>query len=346
MVQRSQTRHRLCLRYVIAIAFGLLLIYYISQASQNNDLYRQDLLHHNGTTTQEESELSASTENSTPSSADDAHVHVIIAHHEEDPFYIRTWLDDLRSVPFVKQHGLHVVVYTKGTMDPAQILESTAAQEVIQLNNVGREGGTHLHHILKTYENPPPFMLFTQAYLKKAQQEGSGETAGHLTDWLKERLDNKFDDSTGFMSLDRKHDLCYCGHCMDLNSDFYPLWPQLYALITGKVCRQSEPTIISFNGHFIVSRKRILSRPKHIYKYLQELVDAPEDHWIHAEKQPKWFEKKKGQSTPSNPKFGHTLERLWHTLFACDSADVVEDCDIEGLKVEGKGGCMCRDVDT
>ena len=209
--------------------------------------------------------------------------------------------------------------------------------------NTGREGGTFLHHILEHYDHLPPFTLLTQAYLKKVQQECSGERAGHFTDWITDRLTNRFDNMTGFMSMDRKHDICYCGHCQDINKDFYPLWPQLYSLITGGVCRHDQPTIMSFNGHFIVSRKRILARSRNVYAYLRWLVDAPEDHWVHTEKEPKWFEKKKGKSTPSNPKFGHTLERLWHTLFACDSPDVVEDCDIEGLKVEDKGGCMCRD---
>ena len=345
MVQRSPPGHRLCLRYAIAIVLGVLLIYCLSQASQNRDVLNEDLSRHYGTATQEEVEISNIAQATSPS-AENAHLHVVIAHHEEDPFYIRTWLEDLRTVPYVSRLGLYVTIYTKGTMDPARILETTAAQEVIQLSNIGREGGTHLHHILKKYEDLPPFTLFTQAYLKKAQQEGYGGEAGHLTDWLMDRLNNKFDNSTGFMSLDRKHDLCYCGHCVDINKDFYPLWPQFYTLITGRVCHQKEPTIMSFNAHFVVSRKRILARPRHVYKYLQELVDAPEDHWIHAEKEPKWFEKKKGKSIPSNPKFGHTVERLWHTLFACDSVDVVEDCDIEGMTAEGKGGCMCRDVES
>ena len=346
MVQTFQPIHRLCLRYVVAIALGFILIYYFSLASPHNDAREKGLSPHNGTAVQEEVELSRLAETQSPSSGNGARLHVVVAHHEENPIFIRTWLDDLRSISHVKQHGLYVTIYTKGTMNPAQILETTAAQEVIQLSNIGREGGTHLHHILKIYEDPPPVTLFTQAYLKMAQHEGSGEKAGHLTDWLMDRLNNRFDNSTGFMSLDRKHDVCYCGHCLDMNSDYYPLWPQLHTLITGRVCHQGEPTIISFNAHFIVSRKRILNRPRSTYQYLQELVDAPEDHWVHAEELPRWFEEKKGKSVPDNPKFGHTLERLWHTLFACDTADVVEDCDVEGMKPEGKGGCMCRDVDS
>ena len=369
MVQRTKPGHRAFLRYVVAIVLGALLIYQYAVprtapeqtnvgagvSDPDGAAIESEVAVEGQAHLEKESTVLKSTpstqEPDTSSAANEARLHVVIAHYEEDPFYIRTWLDDLRTVPYVKSLGLHVTIYTKGSSDPAQIRATTAAEEVIQLSNTGREGGTYLHHILKHYEDPPFFTLFTQAYLRQAQQEGSGAKAGHLVDWLLDRLNNKFDDSTGFLSLDRKHDICYCGHCMDIGQDFYhskkdfyPLWPQLYALITGKVCHHKQPTIMSFNGHFIVSRKRILALPRHIYEYIQELVNASEDHWVHTEEEPKWFDKKKGKSIPSNPKFGHTLERLWHTLFACDSPDVVEDCDIEGLKVEGQGGCMCRDT--
>ena len=99
-----------------------------------------------------------------------------------------------------------------------------------------------------------------------------------------------------------------------------------------------------FNGHFIVSRKRVLARPRRIYEYLKELVDAREDNWIHSEPEPNWFEKDKGKSMPSNPKFGHTLERLWHVIFNCSNPAQLVDCDVRGMKAEGPGGCTCKDV--
>ena len=362
MVQRTLLGRRLYLRFLIVVVLGALLTYQSlrQQSATSADPQYDDVAaqaERGPVDEQNQSEnsqvaLAISPPSSEPPSPepasavskDQASLHVVISHFEEDPFYIRTWLDDLRSIPFVKILGLHVTIYTKGSLDLESIKGGTGADEVVQLPNIGREGSTHLQHILKQWDNLPPFTLFTQAYLKKVQQEGTGPQAGHFVDWITARLTEKFDNSTGFMSLDRKHDICYCGHCTDGNKDFYPLWPQLYTLITGKVCGIDQPTILSFNGHFIVSRNRILGRPRHVYEYLQELVDAPKEHWVHAEEEPRWFKKKIGASVPSNPKFGHTLERLWHTLFACDNSDVVEDCDIEGLKSEDKGGCMCKDV--
>ena len=271
--------------------------------------------------------------------------HVVIAHYDEVPYFIGTWLDDLRQIPFIQELGLYVTIYTKGQSSNIEAIRSaTGADAVITLPNIGREGGSYLHHILENYDDPPPFTLFAQSYLKKAQQTISGPTEGHLKDWLYTRLHERFNHQTGFLSLDRKHDICYCGHCTDMGrDDFYPLWSQFYALITGEVCQRLDGQILSFNGHFVVSRKRILARPRHLYEYLEELVNAPEDHWIHTEPEPTWFEKDKGKSIPSNPKFGHTLERLWHTLFGCDRPEQVTDCDIAGMQPEGPGGCSCND---
>lgn len=268
-------------------------------------------------------------------------LNIVIAHYDEEPYYIKVWTDSLRSIPYMQELGMRIIIYTKGSMELASIKDASGVDEVIELPNVGREGGTYLHHLLNVYDDPPQFTLFAQAKLKKAQEEGSGK----MTQWLQDRLRTKFDNETGFMSMDRKHDICYCGHCTDMGQDdFYPLWPQIYSMLQGKVCQRLEGHVLSFNGHFIVSRKRILARSRGIYQYLQALVNAPQDNWLHSEPEPRWFEKEKGKSIPSNPKFGHTLERLWHTIFTCDDPTKVVDCDTKSMKAEGPDGCSCRDA--
>ena len=265
---------------------------------------------------------------------------VVIAHHSEEPYYIKVWTDSLRSIPYMQELGMRIVIYTKGSMELTAIKEASGADEVIQLPNTGREGGTYLYHLLSVYDDPPQFTLLAQAKLRKAQEEGSGQ----MTQWLQDRLRTKFGNETGFMSMDRKHDICYCGHCTDMGrDDFYPLWSQIYTMLQGKVCQRLEGHVLSFNGNLILSRRRILDSSRGMYQYLQSLVDAPADHWIHSEPEPKWFEKDKGKSVPSNPKFGHTLERLWHTIFNCDDPEQVVDCDVKGMRTEGPGGCSCRD---
>lgn len=262
----------------------------------------------------------------------DPQLHVVIAHYSEDPYYIKAWTKNLRTVPFMQELGIKVIIYTKKPgADTHALKESSGAEEVISLPNIGREGSTYLHHILSVYDDPPEYILFAQSVLKKAQQE-SGPQVGQLKRWLYDRLHDGFNGEIGFMSLDRKHDICYCGHCTDVKNrdEFYPLWPQIYAMLENQVCQRHEGHLLSFNGHFIVSRKRILARPRQIYEYLQELVDAPEDHWIHSEPEPKWFNQQKGKSLPSNPKFGHTLERLWHAIFSCSDPGDTMHCDLAG----------------
>lgn len=55
----------------------------------------------------------------------------------------------MRTMSYIQQLGIKVIIYTKqaGT-DLAALKESSGAEEVVWLPNVGREGGTYLHHIL------------------------------------------------------------------------------------------------------------------------------------------------------------------------------------------------------
>ena len=276
-------------------------------------------------------------------------LHAVIAHHSENPLLIKAWTDSLRSIPYARQLGTKVIIYTKGLSsqtDISALQNDTGADSVISLPNIGREGSIYLHHILDHYHNPPAYTLFAQAEPQAAQIE-SGPRMGALQDWLMDRLKRRFTSTTAFMSLASHHDIGRCGYYTDMSPQghIYPLWPQLYALIEGNVCAKNQTQVTTYHGHFIVSRQRILARPRKLYKHLQELVNAPEDHWIHGEQDPTWFEQHKGPSKPSNPKFGHTLERLWHTMFGCGDPAEVVDCDVSGgFGVQGPGGCSCVEV--
>jgi len=76
-------------------------------------------------------------------------IHIVIAHYSEAPYYIKAWTDNMRTMSYIQQLGIKVIIYTKqaGT-DLAALKESSGAEEVVWLPNVGREGGTYLHHIL------------------------------------------------------------------------------------------------------------------------------------------------------------------------------------------------------
>ncbi len=55
-------------------------------------------------------------------------------------------------------------------------------------------------------------------------------------------------------------------------------------------------------------------------------MDAPEGHWIHREKEPAGLKKALGESMPDNPLFGHTVERIWPTLFDCSNEPEMPGC--------------------
>ncbi len=84
-----------------------------------------------------------------PSTTHVPQLHLVIAHHNEEPFWMRRWIDSVRSIPYIQELGVKVIIYTKGRgTDLVTLKETIAADDVFQLPNVGREGSTYLHHLL------------------------------------------------------------------------------------------------------------------------------------------------------------------------------------------------------
>lgn len=249
---------------------------------------------------------------------------LVISHYNENLYKVKEWVSALREMPFVKELGTTVTVYTKNKhANLDQIKELLDAAEVIRLPNVGREQGTYMHHINKTYDHMYPYTMFSQAGI--AGLNDTGNTSRPFTDWLDKSLRYKFTNKTKFFNLQHGGNplFCTCGNCM---TGYFPLLPQLQTLFDNKVCDSTEPKSISWLGQFIVAKERVIARPRWIYEYIGSLVDAPEDHWIHREQQPAEIKKNMGESAPDNPLFGHTVERIWPTLFNCSNEPEMEGC--------------------
>lgn len=275
--------------------------------------------------------------------ATSARLHLVVAHYDEEPLYVRRWMNNVRAIRQAQDWGVHAFVYTKG-VHGSGLQEDIGADTLVDLRNVGREGSTYLHHIIEHWDHLADYTLFAQADLHKGQREGSGTDAGMLRTWLDDRLRDQLNDQIGFMSLNGKHDLCYCGYCTDIGGRvLYPQWSQVYALLHGHICPQDKPNVVSFHAAFLVSRKRIRARGRPFYEHLRDLIDAPAEHWLHREGVATWFTKRKGPSTPSNPWFGHQLERLWHEIFDCGRLEDVVHCTPDLARAQGHGGCSCLD---
>ena len=75
-----------------------------------------------------------------------------------------------------------------------------------------------------------------------------------------------------------------------------------------------------------MAKEKVIARPRWIYEYIGSLVDAPEGHWIHQEQEPADLKQALGESLPDNPLFGHTVERIWPTLFNCSKEPEMQGC--------------------
>ncbi|KAL9632524.1 MAG: hypothetical protein Q9164_005268 [Protoblastenia rupestris] len=254
--------------------------------------------------------------------------HVVASHYGADPKGLEQWITEFKTIPYIQELGLKLTIYTKdGGANVTHLQEITGADEVIRRPNIGRESETYLHHILRNYDNPARFTFFTQA--EPTVLVGKDE----IFDLEHHQfLTHYFSNTTGFMNMGEMepglHLKCDCGHCV---TGYYPLLPQLHAMITGSVCytpEGSDGQTTHLWGQFITSRDRIRERPRRVYEYLHELISAPKGHWIHDETEPRMpLEDFVHESSPSNPLFGHTMERLWPTLFGC-ADEGREGCEI------------------
>jgi hypothetical protein len=115
--------------------------------------------------------------------------------------------------------------------------------------------------------------------------------------------------------------------------------------------------VIAWSGQFVVSKSRILANPYETYQQIDDMIEAPADHWLHnvsclssltgfrskaysADIHQLWGPD--GSGGPSNPTFGHVLERSWPTIFDCmDPNEIEESCF--GETVGFGSHCSCRD---
>ncbi|GAA5925299.1 hypothetical protein JCM3775_006417 [Rhodotorula graminis] len=207
--------------------------------------------------------------------------------------------------------------------------------EVVQLENVGREGGTYLHHILRRFDAPTAAdraFLGPDAHDRPTSHADMTLFLQHHLAWAwvgAPRFDH-LDARTGFMSLGPyvKSD---CGVDQRVWGDFRRM-RELYSMLCPPTLQ-----LASWAAQFFVSRARIVANPRTKYARVKELLEAPLGHWLEGEGASfDWG----GDMGPSNPFFGHALERSWPVIFNCTDPGVADRC---GDDVYDKDACQCRD---
>ncbi|EGU13588.1 Proteophosphoglycan ppg4 [Rhodotorula toruloides ATCC 204091] len=277
-------------------------------------------------------------------------VDLVIAYYDEALERTRDHINDVRKTPFVRKRSNRVVLYNKGPKGEEEIRKGLGLRwtdEVVPLPNLGREGATYLTHILLHYNttlssllpsfhpSPPPASLLTPlSHLRTTHlADHTYFLQPHLAwgDIAAPRM-RIVEDETGFAHfgpLIRGE----CGFDKRVDVDF-PTVKELFNIFAGEMC---PPTghLMAWSAQFAVSKRRILANPYARYSSLSSLLEAPSSHWIHN----LWGPNDSGG--PSNPAFGHSVERAWPVIFGCWDPQLAAECPDE---VAEKEKCQCLDT--
>jgi hypothetical protein len=212
-------------------------------------------------------------------------VMIVISRYNED-------LEWLKEEPFNKYP---VIVYNKGNND--NFYKSPKIQQVIYLENVGREGHTYLYHIINNYNNLNNITLFLPGSINIERKklmaisiineiEKNNKTAFLLLD-VDDSMYNFHMDN--YESSDNKNKILNVGN-KTKESDIRPFgeWFKKYV-------NSSFLTKTSYCGIFSVTRENII---KNNIEYYIQFINQVNDH--------------------HNPEVGHYLERSWYTIFNPD----------------------------
>ncbi|KAI9004762.1 triose-phosphate transporter family-domain-containing protein [Gaertneriomyces semiglobifer] len=248
---------------------------------------------------------------------------IVISSYDEHSKVMKNTITALTSHPAIASRKPRIILYSKHPKrSPEYLQKATGADIVLQLPNRGRESATYLWHLLSQYDALAKHTLFIQA---KPHVFFDGEK---MAKWVSDRL-LRFEENVGFLTLGPTHIL----PLRDIN--LLARWPRIGQTLSAVTGGEILPdnVAISYTGQFIVSRDRVRHRSRSIYRYILDLLQADEQHWIHQES-PKWF----GKSTPSNPFFGHYVERSYHAMFDCMNVEMIREGCYKGKL------CGCYDT--
>ncbi|KAK9894747.1 hypothetical protein P389DRAFT_173903 [Cystobasidium minutum MCA 4210] len=266
-------------------------------------------------------------------------VDIVISYFDEELPSVHHFIDSLRYYPWIKNRDPRIIIYSKTppeniTYTDAEFLAATGADQVYHMVNRGREAGAYIRHIINNY-NASIDPRSAQTYRPAGLADHTLFMQPHLAwDWIaRERL-WLFQSNTGYLHFAPYLKLD-CGKDMNGNGDF-PRLREVYNIFAEELC---PPTLQlgAYSSQFVVSKERILANPYHKYQGLADILESDASHWIHQEGT--WW-KYHGEPGPSNPYFGHAMERAWPTIFGCSNPDISDTCAGENYNITG---CQCFD---
>lgn len=256
---------------------------------------------------------------------------IVVSMYEEDPVFLKQTLDTIKTTAMLKSLKLKIIVYTKSPDTDLKVLKETTGADVVErMENLGREGGTYLKHIVDKWDKLADQTMFIQGHAHNMRE-------------LIPRINDYLVPETGMLSLGFTGVECECSACGDRWGweDKFNSIPQLFEKIYKEPCKPEQPILLAYKGQFIASAKRIRGIDKKIYGGLLEAINSKEG-WSHNETIVGGH-----VDRPDNPYFGFTVERIWGLLLQCATdGGVAAKCPslLSGMGRGGKpGDCQCLD---
>lgn len=279
---------------------------------------------------------------SLPTSFDTAFVpptrfEIVVSMYKEDPVSVKSMLEALKRTTLLATLQPRVIIYTKDPkQDLYQLKEATGADQVERLDNLGREGGTYLSHIVNKWDELAEQTMFIQAHAHNMRE-------------LIPRINTYLVKETGMLSLGFTGVTCTCNNCSDRWGweDKWGVIPALYEKIYSHACEAEKQILLSYKGQFVASARRIRGISRKIYGGLLTTITSKEG-WSHDTSSQDIAGVGADEDSPSNPYFGFAMERVWGLVMQCGTNAAVAARCPSLLSGMGKGGrvedCQCLDV--
>lgn len=206
---------------------------------------------------------------------------IVIAHYERPLTEVKTLIRTLKGNPFAKGREVRVLVYNKGATAKQDIWDSLALNpyrdEVVDLENRGREGGTILRHILSRYNatvTALPASTPTSSYTPSFLPTIADHTLfiqSHLGwDWIAHRRLDLLLPETGYVSLG-PYRVNRCG--FERGKDLTGM-EAIWKIVRGKSCDLSQSQLSSLSGQFVASRRRVMNVSYEAYRKLDDMLEV------------------------------------------------------------------------
>jgi hypothetical protein len=268
---------------------------------------------------------------------------IVISMYDESPEDVKAMLSAIKATTFLSTINPHITLYTKNPSHSyenafEELKAQTGADQVKALDNLGREGGTYLHHIVSNWDSIAEQTLFIQAHAHNLRE-------------LIPRINSYLVPESGFLSLGFAGVSCFCGDCNDRWGweDKEGMVGKLYERIYEVPCEKETPILLTYKGQLVASARRLRGIPRSIYSELLETItgqNSTETGLRGAGEGSRGGVV--GNDTPDNPYFGFTVERIWGLLGQCATDQrIAVKCPslLSGMGSGGEAGdCGCLDT--